>query len=238
MRTPFPPGESSNPVIGVVTEARHYRECLVQALKVQRGFAVRDLGGGGPESLKRLVQDRHDLALVDLRPANLEPFVRRAHIELPKLLLIAVGVREDEKDLLALFEVGMAGFVPLGSSLEDVFGTIRAALRGELHCPPQVVAALARRLGEMGKRRTRHQGAAHLTPREEQVLKLLGEGLTNKEIATRLTVEASTIKNHVHAILNKLSVEKRSEIAAAVGAGSRPRIIRLRTRVRGREEGV
>ena len=228
MGIPFRPSSSSTSVIGVVTEARHYRECLIHALKGQRGFVVLDLGGGGPETVKRLVQDRPDLVLVDLRPAHLEPFVRRAHIEMPKLLLIAVVVREDEKDLLALFEVGIAGFVPLGCSLEDVFGAIRTALRGELHCPPQIVAALARRLGEMGKRRASHPGAARLTPREEQVLKLLGEGLTNKEIAARLFVEASTIKNHVHSILRKLSIDKRSEVAGLGGSRPEPRIVGLK----------
>ena len=232
MRTPFPRGAFNNPIIGVVSETLHYRECLVKVLKDQLGLAALDLGGGGPDSIRRLVHDRPDLVLVDLRPAYLEPFIRHAHADLPSLLLIAVGVREEEGDLLALFEAGMAGFVPLGSPLADVFGAIRAALRGELHCPPQIVAALARRLAEVGRKR--HPGAAHVTPREEQVMRFLGEGLTNKEIATLLSVEASTIKNHVHSILQKLSIGKRSEIATtAGGARSGPRIVRLRPHARG-----
>jgi len=64
-------------------------------------------------------------------------------------------------------------------------------------------------------------------------MRFLGEGLTNKEIATLLSVEASTIKNHVHSILQKLSIGKRSEIATAGGAGSGPRIVRLRPHARG-----
>jgi len=214
----------------VIAEVRHYRECLVQALKSERGLTVQDLGSGGPELVKRLAQDRPDVVLVDLRPANLGTLVRRAHRELPKLLIIAVGVREDEKELLALFESGMAGFVPIGSPLEEVFASIRTALRGELRCPPRMVAALARRLGEGRGMRPRRLRAADLTPREEQVLRLLGEGLTNKEIASQLSVEASTIKNHVHSILHKLSIEKRGDILSA--RDPRPLVLRLNPRQR------
>jgi len=110
VRTPFPRGAFNNPIIGVVSETLHYRECLVKVLKDQLGLAALDLGGGGPDSIRRLVHDRPDLVLVDLRPAYLEPFIRHAHVDLPSLLLIAVGVREEERDLLALFEAGMAGF--------------------------------------------------------------------------------------------------------------------------------
>ena len=234
MRSPFPTDSSKNPIVGVVAEVRLYRECLIHALRSEKSLTVQDLGSGGPESLKRLSEHRPDVVLVDLRPASLDPFIRRAHKEMPKLLIVVVGVREEEKELLALFESGMTGFVTMGSSLEEVFASIRSALRGELRCPPRMAAALARRLGEGGGKRSRHPRAAYLTPREEQVLRLLGEGLTNKEIATQLSVEASTVKNHVHSILHKLSIGKRSDILNP--RDPRPLVLRLAPRRRGREE--
>jgi DNA-binding NarL/FixJ family response regulator len=77
-----------------------------------------------------------------------------------------------------------------------------------------------------------------LTPREEQVLRLLGEGLTNKEIAARLFVEASTVKNHVHSVLHKLSIHKRSEIATAGSGGPGARLVQIRSPARRRGEDI
>jgi len=233
MRIHLTPDSPRDSIVGVVAEVGYYRECLVRVLKSERDLTVIDLGSGGPRSEKQLAQCFPDVVVVDLRPAYLTPFVRRVHRQHKRLLIIALGVREDEGELVILFESGMAGFVQAGSSLDDVLASIRATLRGELPCAPRLAAALARRLGEP-RRGSRDLKSALLTRREEEVLRFIADGLTNKEIAMRLSLEASTVKNHVHSILRKLSIGKRSDILSV--RDHRPPVLRVTSGQRDRED--
>jgi DNA-binding NarL/FixJ family response regulator len=93
--------------------------------------------------------------------------------------------------------------------------------RGEFLCSPGTAATLLRRVAALAAERHTADNGARLTPREQQVVRLIDEGLSNKEIARRLSIEVRTVKNHVHSILEKLQVRRRGEAAArmrAVGA--------------------
>ena len=124
--------------------------------------------------------------------------------------MIALNQEGDERAAVALFETGVTGYLQRSASIEDARAAIRDALVGELHCPPRIAAALVRRLNEVGVRRG-GAGQPTVSPKEAQVLPLLEQGLTNKEIAQRLGVEESTIKNHVHNILRKFGVHQRGQ---------------------------
>ena len=90
-------------------------------------------------------------------------------------------------------------------------------MRGEAACSPRVAAALLRRVADRGARARRLDGEfAPLTSRERQIVALIDEGLSNKEIAARLCIELSTVKNHVHNLLEKLGARGRGEAAARV----------------------
>jgi two-component system nitrate/nitrite response regulator NarL len=91
-------------------------------------------------------------------------------------------------------------------------------------CPPWVATVLVRRVQALAA--DRPQPTHRLTPREEEILDLVGQGLSNKEIAARLYIEVTTVKNHVHNILEKLGVSRREEAVARMRAnllsGRRP----------------
>jgi DNA-binding NarL/FixJ family response regulator len=138
----------------------------------------------------------------------------------PKLVIVALNCGETEEDLLPLLEAGISGFVPNEASDAQVLQTIRAALEGEVYCPPKIVAALIRRV----QRSEETQGTGsttnpQLTPRQAQVARYLEEGLSNKEIAARLGLETSTAKNHVHSILHKLAIHRRGEAVQQLRLG-------------------
>ena len=84
-------------------------------------------------------------------------------------------------------------------------------LAGEVYCSPRVTYSMFHRLGEMARERRRHEEAQSLdlTPREMEVLRLISDGLTNRQIAERVCLSVYTVKNHVHNILAKLEVERR-----------------------------
>ena len=200
--------------IAIVGQTRRYRESLAQSFTARRRFIVVDVGEFSPPDLERLCHLGPDVVLLDLAEVNPAARVRDVRRVLPECALIAVNVREDETGLLGLLEAGLTSFVPKEGTLDDIHTCIEESLQGELRCPPRVVAAMARRLSELT-----HGGASPprentLSSRELEVVLLVEQGLTNKEIALRLRIEAATVKNHVHHILEKLSVHHRREAAA------------------------
>jgi two-component system, NarL family, nitrate/nitrite response regulator NarL len=126
--------------------------------------------------------------------------------------VVAVGVRDDERDVVALAEAGVIGFVDRETGIDALVECIENAARGEATCPPQVASALLRRVTHLA--RAEPPDTSTLTVRERQIVQLIGEDLSNKEIARRLCIEVATVKNHVHNVLEKLQVSRRGEAVA------------------------
>jgi DNA-binding NarL/FixJ family response regulator len=133
--------------------------------------------------------------------------------------VLVIGVAEQEEVILRFIEAGAAGYVLSDESVTDLVEKIHAAHRGEALVSPEIAGALVSRITELTEVRPipeyryRLDQVADLTPREQDVLDLVGEGLSNQEIADRLVIEVGTVKNHVHSILQKLDVSDRDEAA-------------------------
>jgi len=133
-----------------------------------------------------------------------------------KVLALAVGEREE--DVVACVEAGAAGCVTRDASCQQVVAAMEAIARGEAPCSPLMTAALFKHVRTLAAGRP--EGLEErLTRREQEILGLIDEGLSNKEIAQALCIEIATVKNHVHSILEKLHVARRGEAAAAVRQG-------------------
>lgn len=129
--------------------------------------------------------------------------------------VIVVGVSEDnESEIVACAEAGVAGYHLRSDSLEDLFAVVQRVVDGESACSPRVAAILLRRLSELASERPPTLDEAGLTTREAQILRMLEMGLSNRQIASRLCIAVHTVKNHVHSILTKLGVQSRAEAAA------------------------
>jgi DNA-binding NarL/FixJ family response regulator len=126
--------------------------------------------------------------------------------------LVAVGASERDEDVISYAEAGFQGFVAREGTVSDVVAAVESVVRGETVCSPRIAATLLRRVASTAW--TGAPQAARLTGRERQIVALIDEGLSNKEIAARLCIEVSTVKNHVHNVLEKLGVRRRSEAAA------------------------
>jgi DNA-binding NarL/FixJ family response regulator len=127
----------------------------------------------------------------------------------PHTRIVALGVREVEADVLRCAQAGMAAYLPRDASVADLIAVIGGAARGELNCPPRIAASLFRRIALMGNATT-----SGLTPRESEIVQLIDDGLSNKQIARRLRIQVSTVKGHVHNLLRKLNVTRRGVAAA------------------------
>ena len=139
----------------------------------------------------------------------------------PRVVLLAVP--ELEEEILACAEAGVAGYVTRNGSLEDLVVAIDSVGRGEVICSARVAGALMRRVAALASERRGLPGHEPLTSRELDVAALLEAGFSNKEIAGRLCIEVTTVKHHVHNILEKLCVSRRGEAAVKLrdAAGQR-----------------
>ncbi len=127
--------------------------------------------------------------------------------------IVVVGVPDAATDVLRYIEAGASGYVLKASSLAKLVETIRAAHRGEASSSPEVLALLFDRIASLKSqlRAVEDSDMGKLTQRELEVLQLVVEGLSNKEIAAALNLETQTVKNYVHNILDKLRVRNRRE---------------------------
>jgi two-component system nitrate/nitrite response regulator NarL len=132
------------------------------------------------------------------------------------LAIVAIGVPDDEDEVMACVEAGAAGYVLHSQPLADLFEVAQRAVAGEAICSPRLTAALMRRLADQAAAggRLGDDAADRLTRREREVLVLIEQGCSNKEIASALSIDVRTVKNHVHNILDKLEVARRGQAAA------------------------
>jgi two-component system, NarL family, nitrate/nitrite response regulator NarL len=141
---------------------------------------------------------------------------------------MALAVGESEEEILACAEAGVAGFLPRNGSFDDLARAVTKVARGEVACPQSIAGALLRRICADAHQRC--VTTDHLTPREREVLVLIEQGMSNKQIAQRLGIEVRTVKNHVHNLLEKLRVQRRGEAAARLRSARVPALEVLRAR--------
>ena len=131
--------------------------------------------------------------------------------------VIITGMEKAPEMILTYIEAGASGYVLQEVGLEELLQNVRAVHKEEAVASPEIVAKLIARVSELSEKCLDKEAVLQqletLTPREQEVLEAISEGLTNKEIGERLTIEPGTVKNHVHNILDKLNVSSRHKAA-------------------------
>jgi DNA-binding NarL/FixJ family response regulator len=189
-----------------------YREGLAALLAQQTGIVVKGVAADQNDAVAYARSLSPQVVLLDTGLPNSLATVTSLLAVAPGCRVIALGVAESETEVITYAEAGVSGYVTRDGSFEDLVAAIRSAARGELLCSPRISALLLRQIAKVAA------GVApdldRLTPRELQIVGLIDEGYSNKEIANRLNIEVSTVKNHVHHILEKLGAERRIQAAA------------------------
>jgi two-component system nitrate/nitrite response regulator NarL len=198
----------------IVCAIRLYREGLADILERQEGFDVVFAGADEWAAVDFITDQLPDIALFDMAMLDSTNAVRSISEMAAGVKVVALAVPETEPHVLACAEAGIAGYVPRDASIHDLIATVRSVARGETTCSPVITAGLMRRVAALARRPMFTTGR-RLTGREMQIIELIGEGLSNKQIARRLNIELPTVKNHVHNILGKLSLNSRVEAVVA-----------------------
>ncbi len=200
----------------IVADIRLFRDGLAEILGKQARLDVVGTADSGAAAIGRAAELSPDLILVDQAMPDSLATIRSVLTLLPSAKVISLGVAETEGDVIACAEAGVSGYVPREASVEDLLAVVDSVRRGELLCSPRAAASLLRRLALRAAGGGEPGPEGHLTSREGQIVRLIEQGLSNKEIASRLGIEVATVKNHVHNVLEKLRVHRRAEAAARV----------------------
>lgn len=199
----------------VLADVRLYREGLANLVGAHDKLTLVGAGPVDGDVIARVIATRPDIVLLEVEAACNTTIVRDLQRSAPQIRVIAYGVQDEEHQALRCAETGVAAFVMGEASGQELIGTILNLARGEFRCSPRVAAMLVRRVSALAQGIEPEPQHARLTPREQGILALINEGLSNKDIAKRLGIELSTVKNHVHHILEKMHALRRTQAAAS-----------------------
>jgi two-component system, NarL family, nitrate/nitrite response regulator NarL len=197
--------------IFICAAVRLYRDGLAQVLASTDPIEVVGTAGATVEAADQLRRVDVDVLLVDIAALDVFSALPRLRAASPGARVVALAVPELANEVLRRAEAGMEGYVTYDASISDLISAIEAVHRGELHCSPLMAGELLRHIGRLA---AGHSAGAQvaLTARQREIAGLVSDGFSNKEIAQRLSLSLATVKNHVHAILEKLQVSRRSEV--------------------------
>jgi DNA-binding NarL/FixJ family response regulator len=161
-----------------------------------------------------------DVVLVNTKPAGgiaLELMRSIGNAGVPAKI-IALGLTDSPEQVVRFIQEGASGYVLEDHSVDELLEQIREVHNGQVNMSPRIAAAVMARVTEYAQMLAYVEGGdgdpARLTSREREIVELIGQNLTNQQIAERLIIELGTVKNHVHNILHKLAASSRQEAAA------------------------
>lgn len=206
-------GNRGIPRIIVASGILLYREGLAASLARDGRLevvAITDLS----EAASAAAQLIPDAVVLDASTSDGLELARNLKSADSALPLIGFGISDSPADVIGCAEAGLVGFIDQNGSIDALVKAVANALRGEVSCSPRVTTILCARLARLADRGT--HPPTTLTRREQEIAGMVAEGMSNKEIALGLHIGPTTVKNHVHNILDKLKVRRRAAIASHV----------------------
>ena len=212
----------------IVDDHRTFAEALALAVSLEKGLTV-DVARTGEAALASLERQHPNVIFIDVEMPGMDGMeaIRRLKGVDPSMAVIVLSGHDDDLLRGRALEAGASGYVSKDTALEELSDLARRAHRGEPLMEPNEVVRL---LKVLRKRRhqeaTERQRANRLTPRQTQILQLMADGLSSREIAKHLDMSPFTLRTHVQSTLTRLGVHTKLE---AVTLAIRHRKITVRT---------
>ncbi len=199
----------------IVDDQVLFREGLKTLLSTQPDFSVVAESGNGEEAVRLSVTHKPDVILMDLRMPILDGVTATKRIRdiLPTSKIIVLTTFDDDDYVFDGLRAGAVGYLLKDVSSEKLFEAIRAAYRGEYFLQPSITAKVMAEFSRLSRSSKNKESTLvdPLSVREFEILKMVAEGDSNKEIADALFIAEGTVKNHITSILSKLGVKDRSQ---------------------------
>jgi two-component system NarL family response regulator len=213
---PGAPGEALRVLI--VDDQPLFRRGLQLVLRTVTGVEVIGEAGDGLEAVEKVRELVPDVVLMEVRMPVMNGIeaARRIRSEVPSTRILMLTMSDDEGDLFDAVKAGANGYLLKVVSIEEVAEAIRAVGRGHSLISPSMASKL---LDEFTTLAQRAEGGPELAPavltgREVEILRLVARGLSNRYIASEMSISENTVKNHVRNILEKLHLHDRMEAYA------------------------
>lgn len=207
----------------LIDDNRLLREGLAAMIHGQPGFNVLAASADVEEALATVREAAPDIILLDFGLVDHDSLMLTARVrtEVPAARVIVMGLLPAQEDVADYVRAGASGFIMKEATFEEFFATIRAVAGGAEVLPEALTTSLFNQIVMNVSRGSKAKvlDAVRLTSREIEIIELLGEGLSNKELATRLNIAVHTVKSHVHNVLEKLALRSRLEVAAFAHQG-------------------
>jgi two-component system, NarL family, nitrate/nitrite response regulator NarL len=201
----------------IVSKVRFFAEALADILGRDQAVSI-----SVASQFSSLAEMQPDVVLLDAAFPNGTAEVRHIGNVASGVRVVVLAITETEENIILWAEAGAAGYIPATAGMADLNALIADVMRGEQRCPGRVVGGLLRWIAKGGRAAGASQGApfaANLTIREMQIIQLVGDGLSNKDIARRLNIGVGTTKSHVHNLLRKLGLQRRNQVPRWVDTG-------------------
>lgn len=203
----------------IVDDHTLFRRGIATALSNQESLKVVGEAADGLEAIEKAEQIAPDVILMDLsmpRCSGLEA-IQAIQTEMPQISILVLTVSEMEADLLAAVKYGARGYLLKKAEPEELIHAIVHIAQGGVIISPLMAAKLLTEFKDLSagvKKKPSEKAEADLSPREDEVLRLVAQGATNREIADSLFISENTVKTHLKSIMEKLHLVNRSQAAA------------------------
>ena len=200
----------------LIEDNRLLRDGLTAMINDEPDFKVVAAFGNGEDVALKVREAKPEVVLLDvgLRSQNSLRVVKLVQQESPVVKIIVMDLLPVQADLVDFVKAGASGFILKDATFGDFKRTIRSVVEGKDVLPPTLTGSLFSQIVERtltsGKERV--IDSVRMTKREREVIELIAEGLSNKEIAQRLNIATYTVKSHVHNILEKLALHTRLQV--------------------------
>ncbi|HEX2266972.1 MAG TPA: response regulator transcription factor [Actinomycetota bacterium] len=199
----------------IVDDHALFRRGLQMVLKQEPDLDVVGEAGDGHEAVDKAQELMPDVILMDVRMPRRSGIEATQQIKdlLPHVKILMLTISDEEADLYDAIKAGASGYLLKEISIDEVADAIRSVWAGQSRISPSMAAKLLTEFAAMSKRAEERQQlpAPRLTDREMEVLKLVAQGLNNRDIAKELFISENTVKNHIRNILEKLHLHSRME---------------------------
>lgn len=195
----------------VLTPVRLFGDGLGACISSRDGIAVSAVVNDFETLRERLALARVDIVLIDVTH-TINPFdIRALALQWPNVKLVALGLREQKQEIILAGRAGFAGYVSRDATLDALCQSLCDIEAGRVAMPPEIAGSLLQALFRHEETPVAPGMDPSLTRRESEVLALLGQGLSNKEIGHELCLSVATVKHHVHHVLEKLNLPRRAQ---------------------------
>jgi DNA-binding NarL/FixJ family response regulator len=201
----------------VIEDNRVLRDGLTIMLDGQADMHVVSTIGSGNNVLIKANQAKPHVILLDvgLKSLNELSVVALVRKHLPEAKVIGMGFVPSQSDIVEFVSAGASGFILKDATVKEFLASIRSVARGEKVLPPSLTDSLFSHVVSLAlnNNKGKNINAVRMTKREREIIVLIADGLSNKEIAQRLNIATHTVKSHVHNIMEKLALHSRLQIA-------------------------